>query len=106
MSVDRFEMVADASEVPAGTIKVVKLGGAEVWVVNIDGMFFAHPNKCTHAGGPVGRGKLTGPVIQCPWHGSKFDVRTGAVVGPPARINLPSFEVKLEGTGIWVRKQQ
>lgn len=106
MSSNGFEKVAEASEVPPGKIKVVKLGGAEVWVVNIEGTFFAHPNKCTHAGGPVGRGKLAGPVIQCPWHGSKFDVRTGVVVGPPARINLPSFEVKVEGTGIWVGKPQ
>lgn len=73
-------------------------------LANIDGAFYAHSGKCTHAGGPVGKGKLTGSTIQCPWHGSKFDVKTGAVAGPPARIPLPAFEVKVEGTGIWVKR--
>jgi glycine/D-amino acid oxidase-like deaminating enzyme/nitrite reductase/ring-hydroxylating ferredoxin subunit len=103
-SAEGFEEVAQTSELPPGKIKVMKLGDREIWVANIDGTFYAHPNKCTHAGGPVGRGKLTGAVIQCPFHGSKFDVRTGAVVGPPAKIELPSYEVRVEGTGIWVRK--
>lgn len=104
MSADGFEKVAESSEIPPGTIKMVKVSGTEVWVVNIEGTFFSHPNKCTHAGGPVGRGKLTDTVIQCPWHGSKFDVRTGSVVGPPAKIPLPLFETRVEGTGVWVRK--
>lgn len=101
-----FEEVAQTSELPPGKIKMVKIDGKEIWVANIDGMYFAHPNKCTHAGGPVGRGKLNGAVIQCPFHGSKFDVRTGAVVGPPATLALPSYSVRVEGTGIWVKKPE
>ncbi|MFI5404812.1 MAG: Rieske (2Fe-2S) protein [Candidatus Gagatemarchaeaceae archaeon] len=104
MSTGGFEKFADVSEIPAGTIKVVKMGGAEVWVANIEGTLFAHPNKCTHAGGPVGKGKLNGTIIQCPWHGSKFDVRTGVVVGPPAQVQLPSYEVRVEGTAVWVKR--
>ncbi|MBI3859592.1 MAG: Rieske (2Fe-2S) protein [Thaumarchaeota archaeon] len=103
MSADGFEKIADVSEIQPGAIKVAKVAGSEVWVANIEGAFFAHPNKCTHAGGPVGKGKLNGPVIQCPWHGSKFDVRTGEVVGPPAKVRLPSLEVKLEGNAVLVR---
>lgn len=99
-----FERFAEVSEIPPGKIKVAKVDGTEVWVVNIEGAFFGHPNKCTHAGGPVGRGRLNGNVIQCPLHGSRFDVKSGQVVGGPAQVPLPSVEVKLEGTTVWVRK--
>lgn len=98
-----FVKFADASEIEPGKIKVAKVGTTEVWVCNIEGSFYAHPNKCTHAGGPVGRGRLTGNVIQCPWHGSRFDVRTGQVVGGPAQVQLPSLEVKVENSAVWVK---
>ena len=56
-----------------------------------------------HVGGPLGRGTLTNNIVQCPWHGSKFDVKTGAVVGGPAQKPEPSYEVKVDGSGIWVK---
>jgi 3-phenylpropionate/trans-cinnamate dioxygenase ferredoxin component len=101
---NEFEKVAEVSEVPQGTTKIVKVGNAELFVANVGGSFYALPNKCTHLGGPLGRGKLTGNVIQCPWHGSKFDVKTGAVIGGPAQKPEPTFEVKIEGSSIWVKK--
>jgi nitrite reductase/ring-hydroxylating ferredoxin subunit len=101
-----FEKVAEVSEVPAGTTKIVKVGMLEVFVANIDGSFYALPNKCTHAGGPLGRGRLTGNVIQCPFHGSKFDVKTGAVVGGPAQRPEPPLEVRVENASIWIKKPQ
>ncbi len=99
-----FEKVADASDVAAGTTKIVKIMGEEIAIANVGGEFYAFPNKCTHMGGPVGRGKLTGYVVQCPWHGSKFDVRTGAVVGPPAQMPLKTFVVKVENKIVYVKK--
>lgn len=99
-----FEKVAQVSEVPPGKMKIVKVGGVEIAIANVDGSFYAIPNKCTHAGGPLGKGKLNGNVVQCPFHGSKFDVRTGAVVGPPAKEAVKIFPVKSDGTSIWVRK--
>jgi nitrite reductase/ring-hydroxylating ferredoxin subunit len=73
-------------------------------VANIDNSFYALPNKCTHQGGPIGRGKLTGSVLQCPWHGSRFEVKTGAVVGGPAQRPEIPLEVKLENSTIWIKK--
>jgi glycine betaine catabolism B len=100
-----FVRVADTSEIPPGSMKVFKLASGEIFIANVDGSFFALPNKCTHVGGPLGRGKLTGSVVQCPWHGSKFDVRTGAVVqGPAARPEIP-IQLKTENTSIWAKKQ-
>jgi len=100
---NEFEKIAEVSDVPKGTTKIAKVGGVELFVANVEGSFYALPNKCTHVGGPLGRGKLTGNVIQCPWHGSKFDVNTGAVLGGPAQTPEPTFEVKVEGSSIWVK---
>jgi len=99
-----YEKVAEVSEVPQGTTKIVKVGGVELFVANVEGSFYAMANKCTHLGGPLGRGKLAGNIIQCPWHGSKFDVKTGAVVGGPAQKPESTFEIKVEGSSIWVKK--
>ena len=47
-------------------------------------------------GGPLAEGKLEGYVVQCPWHGSRYDVRSSEVVRPPAMRPQPVFEVKVE----------
>jgi len=99
-----FEKVADASELPAGAVKVVKVSGTEVMVANIEGTLYAIANKCTHVGGPLGKGRLNGSVIQCPLHGSKFDVKTGAVVSGPAQRPEPTFQVKVESSAVWIKK--
>ncbi len=101
---EQFDRAAAVSDVPLGTIKIVKLWNMEVALANIDGRFFAMPNKCTHQGGPVGRGKLIGSVVQCPWHGSKFDFKTGAVVQGPAEMPEKMLELKVENDSVWVKK--
>ncbi|HKW05481.1 MAG TPA: non-heme iron oxygenase ferredoxin subunit [Nitrososphaerales archaeon] len=101
---DEFEKVAEVSEIPLGKTKIVRLGGIEMFVANIEGSFFAMSNKCTHVGAPLSRGMLIGNVIQCPWHGSRFDVKTGAVLKGPAQQRETTFEVKVEGNSIWVKK--
>ena len=101
---DGFEEVGQESAVPVGAVKVVKVSGADVMVANIDGKLYAIANKCTHVGGPLGKGTLVGSVIQCPWHGSKFDVKTGAVVGGPAQKPEPTFQVRVENSAVWIKK--
>ena len=60
---------------------------------------------CTHLGGPLADGTLEGYEVECPWHGSKFDVRTGEVKNPPADTPEPVYEVKVEGNNILVKKR-
>ena len=52
--------------------------------------------------GPLSDGDLSGGCVTCPWHGSIFDVTTGAVVGPPARRPVATFRVKVEGNEVFV----
>ena len=74
-----------------------RVGNEEVAIFNLDGQFYATQNRCTHAGGPLCEGGLWGDVVQCPWHGSEFNVRTGEVVSGPARVPVKTYKVTVEG---------
>ncbi len=69
--------MADTNDVQPSNMKAYNLAGERVCIVNIEGNYFAIGNVCTHLGGPLDEGTLEGYDVECPWHGSKFDVRTG-----------------------------
>ena len=98
-----FVKVASTSDIPQGAMKRVSLGTQPVLLVNLGGKYYAIGAVCTHMGGPLERGTLEGHEVQCPWHGSHFDVTTGAVKRGPAAKPEPSFEVKVEGQDIKLR---
>lgn len=105
-----FVKVAETSEVPVGKMKMVKLEGKEILIANVDGNYYAMGNRCTHAGGDLSKGSLSGNIVTCPRHGSQFDVTTGKVVSGPKVLALhirirdePSFEVKVEGKSILLK---
>jgi nitrite reductase/ring-hydroxylating ferredoxin subunit len=52
-------------------------------------------NTCTHLGGPLAEGSREGDTVTCPWHGSRFDLRTGAVVEGPAVFAQPCLEARV-----------
>lgn len=84
----------------------IDLDGERVGIVNVDRSYYSIGNICTHLGGPLNEGKLEGYDVECPWHGSKFDVRTGEPTRPPAQQPVPVYEVKVEENSIQVRKHQ
>jgi len=99
---DGFVTVAKVGEIPPGGVKVVRLEDQSVAVFHVDGAYYAMDDVCTHDGGPLAEGFLEGDIIECPRHGAKFDVRTGAVVCLPATAPVPTYAVKIEGEDIKV----
>lgn len=95
-----FKKVASASEVSAGEMTIVEVDGEEVAIANVGGEFFAFSNTCTHRGGPLGEGILTGDVVECPFHAGQFNVRTGAVVAPPPSEPVQTYAVRVDGDDI------
>jgi len=73
-----------------------------VALFNVSGTIYAIHGTCTHRGGPLGEGELDGLVVTCPWHGARFDVTTGHVIGPPAPQGVPAYKVVVEGNLIKV----
>lgn len=97
--------VADAGELGVGQLKHVIVNGTWVVLARSDAGWHALKGTCSHEGGPLCDGVLMGTTIQCPWHGSRFDIRTGAVQGGPADKPMPVFEVRVEGSRVEVRAQ-
>ena len=98
-----FVTVASTNDIPPGEMKVVEVDGQEVAIANVDGEFCAFANSCTHKGGPLGEGLLLpGGVVECPFHGGLFDVRTGEVKGPPPTEPIQTYQVQVEGDSISV----
>jgi len=100
---DGWIKVASTSEIPPGMMKSYPVGGKDILIANVNGNYYSIDNRCTHIGGPLARGKLVGYVVECPLHGSQFDVRTGTVVRSPAQSPEPRHEVKVEGSEVLVR---
>ena len=98
---DNFVKVADTSDLKPGENKVVNVNGTEVALFNVDGEFFAISNTCLHRCGPLGEGFLESDVVTCPWHGWKFNVKTGvSPVVPTAKVQ--TYQVKVEGSDVFV----
>ncbi len=100
-----FVKVATANDIQPSQMKEVEVNGEKVCLANIEGKYYAIGNVCTHLGGPLAHGKLEGYEVQCPWHGSRFDIRTGGVTKPPAIRSEPSYEIKIENDNILVKNR-
>jgi 3-phenylpropionate/trans-cinnamate dioxygenase ferredoxin subunit len=97
-----FAKAAQVNDVPPGQVKVVLVEDEYVALCNVDGQIYAVADVCTHDGGPLGEGHLYQDQIECPRHGARFSVKTGAVKSLPAIVPIPTFEVKVEGDDIFV----
>jgi len=107
-----FVKVAETSEIPLGQMKVFKSAERQVLVANVNGVYYAIGNVCTHMGGDLSKGTLEGSTVTCPRHKAKFDVTTGSVVSAPKvlfirpKINAePTYAVKVEGKDIMLEQK-
>jgi 3-phenylpropionate/trans-cinnamate dioxygenase ferredoxin subunit len=90
-----FVKVASTNEIAPGQCRLVTVNGTDVALFNVDGTFFALSNACTHDEGPLAEGEIAGHEVTCPWHGAKFDIRTGEVLGPPACDAVERYDVRV-----------
>ena len=91
---------ADFEAVEGG--RLVEAAGQRIALFKLADGYYAIEDTCPHAGGPLSEGPLAGDVVTCPWHGSRFNVKTGAVLGPPAKRGVKSFPVRVAGNDVEV----
>ena len=94
--------VAKRAEVPLNQCRVFSVDGRSIALANVNGEFFAVDNLCTHDNGPLGEGRIDRYTIECPRHGARFDVRTGAVRALPAVRPIKTYGVSLDGDEVQV----
>lgn len=83
-------------DVAEGSVIKVEHGDLALAVYKVDGDFFVTDDMCTHGPGSLSEGELYGHVIECNFHGGQFDVRTGAVAGPPCMDPIKTYPVSIE----------
>lgn len=111
MSGRRSYVVAQEGEIPPGGCKIVTVERREIGVFNVDGEYFALRNRCPHQGAalcaghvlPALRSERPGDyslggerLLQCPWHGWEFDLRTGRSWFDPRSMRVRAYKVGLE----------
>lgn len=97
----RWIQLAQIADCPPGTGLEVVAQDRMVALFNVGGTFYALDGVCPHQGGPLGNGRLTGPVVTCPWHGWQFDVRTGKHQLSQTIVQ-PTLNVRVEGDVVLV----
>ena len=93
--------VAAAEQLSPGTVLEVVADGAIVALMNVDGQITALDGICAHQGGPLGKGKLEGDCLTCPWHGWQYDARTGRQL-LSSTIAQRRFATRVVADRIWV----
>ena len=100
---DGFVRVADVGSLPDPGQTLVEVDNEVVALFHVDGAYHCIDDVCTHDGGTLADGPLTGHVVACPRHGATFDVRTGAALTMPAVRPTRSHDVRVAEGGVWVR---
>ncbi len=95
-----WQRVADASDLPPGSSRVVYYRGDQVAIFNVAGQFRAISNRCSHANGSLADGVVEEDCVTCPSHRSRFDLVTGQPLEGPAARPLRTYGVRLERDGV------
>ena len=94
--------VCAVTELPPG--EAIRVAGNEtIAVFNVDGEFYAIDDTCTHQDASLADGWLDGCTVECPLHASCFDLRTGKVSGPPAKVGVRTHKVVVEEDTVFVQ---
>jgi nitrite reductase/ring-hydroxylating ferredoxin subunit/uncharacterized membrane protein len=102
---DDFEAVLPVSEVAENRLYRVTVAGTPVVLLRQGEQYYAISATCSHAGGPLDEGALSGDVVECPWHGSRFCLRDGRVLTGPATVNAPRYTVRIHNGQIELKRQ-
>ena len=99
---DGWVPVCNESDLKDGETLRIDLHGTVIAIARQAGKVFAFQEFCTHRYGPLSEGKLESHVVECPWHRSCFDIRTGEVVEGPAEVDLKTYSAKIQAGKIFI----
>lgn len=95
--------VSSVDEIPIETVRAVTADHTEICLAHADdGNFYAINDICTHENFLLSAGELFGLDVECPQHGSRFNLKTGKVTGLPAVVPAKTYPVILEGEDVYI----
>jgi len=97
---EKLVKVAEISELSPGKAKMVEVEGMRIVLIQLDNGYYAIDDTCTHEEVSLSDGYIEGEEIECPEHGSRFNIKTGAVLNLPAVFPVRTYKVTVEGNDI------
>jgi 3-phenylpropionate/trans-cinnamate dioxygenase ferredoxin component len=90
--------ICGADELPPGASRLVEADGRKIGVFNAGGELYAIEDRCSHDDGPLAEGPFDADrkTVECPRHGSLFDLETGRPKTLPAYMPVDTFPVRVE----------
>ncbi|XP_048247566.1 apoptosis-inducing factor 3-like isoform X1 [Haliotis rufescens] len=95
--------VCNQGDLKDGEMREVEVAGGKVLLTRDKGEYYAVGPKCTHYGAPLANGVLCNGRVRCPWHGACFNVKTGDIEDFPGLNSLPTFEVSVRDSKVYVK---
>lgn len=92
--------VATIDELKVNQMKLLHVKGKRIVVCKTEKGYAAFDDHCTHRGGSLAGGAMICGTVQCPWHGSQFDVHTGITMAGPADKNITTYLIKETDTNV------
>jgi ferredoxin-NADP reductase/nitrite reductase/ring-hydroxylating ferredoxin subunit len=102
---EEYQVVANKKDLKEAGMLKVEFFGKSILLTNVHDKLYAIDAVCSHEGGPLEEGILDGYEVECPWHGSRFDIRTGEVRSPPADTPQLAYEAKIDDDRIMIKKK-
>ena len=99
---DEFVPALKTAAVPENGMVAVDVKGARIAVANVQGVYYAFDDDCTHEQCSLAEGELAGTTVTCMCHGAEFDIRSGAVLAPPAVVSLKVYRTRVEGDALHI----
>lgn len=94
--------VADAAEISLNQMKLIHVQGKRIVIAKTESGYVAFDDYCTHKGGSLAGGSMICGTVQCPWHGTQFDVNTGAVKAGPAKEPIPTYAIEEKNGSVYL----
>lgn len=94
--------LCSVSELADGKLHAFSIDGHEFCATTVDNEVFVIDNTCPHADVALADGEREGHVVECFLHGARFDLRTGAVLSPPATQPVRTYSTHVEGDDVLI----
>src|SRR5690606_20683304 len=85
---------ANSDELKTDQMKLLRVNDKRIVLARAEDGFYAFDDSCTHRGGSLAGGVMICNTVQCLWHGSQFDVKTGMVKSGPAEKSIKTYKAE------------